>query len=73
MIKKVEELNWQQIIVIFIDIGVVSFIGYLATESIDDQYYTPNCWEDRIEGINTQTGNKAFYSDNFRCEFFQPK
>ncbi len=31
---------------------------------------TSNCWEEVIEGVNTKTGNKAYYSKNFECKNF---
>ena len=30
----------------------------------------PNCWEKTITGTHTRTGNQAYYSVNFDCEYF---
>lgn len=63
--------NTKAIIFTVCVISIINVLAYLAWKNIDDSIYTPNCWEERIEGINLQTGNKAFYSDNFRCKYFQ--
>ncbi len=61
----------KQFIFILVIFGLINGLGYLAFTSIDNKLYEPNCWEEKIEGINTQTGIKAYYSDNFRCKYFK--
>ncbi len=61
----------KQLIFILVILGLINGLAYLAITSLDNQLYKPNCWEEKIEGINTQTGVKSYYSDNFRCKYFK--
>jgi len=51
---------------------IISCLALLIFKGMDNKLYEPNCWEERIEGINTQTGERAYYSENFRCKYFNP-
>ena len=55
------------IIIIVLIIVVMSW----AIESLSDSIYQPNCWEDKIEGINIETGNNSYHSENFNCDYFK--
>ena len=57
------------IVIIVLIIIVMSW----AIDNLADSIYQPNCWEDKIEGINIETGNKSYYSENFNCDYFQLK
>ena len=55
---------------IFIFIMVVVFISTLY-KGLAKVTYSTHCWEDPIEGVNTETGRDAYFSTNIDCNLFQ--
>jgi hypothetical protein len=61
-------------LVMLLVFGVLLFINWAISTMVENTLVNqPNCWEERIEGVNKQTGNKAYYSDNFNCKDFIKK